>query len=898
MFRDCIVSGLSLYTPSLLLALVYRTHDDNNVPVAVDVDAAPKRGLHRRHNGLPPDLRLIDLDSPEKLELETESIPVSRSETLSASDYHLCIAHSPQQGPTAAAHRSALEALGNIGGGIWDASKNATRLFSSTTSVLSGSSNERPSANEQVGSLRRSSTFNAPKEAPPSLTKPGLKIFIQSSYDCILAIKRDLSDHLAWLQENEKYEQAWHLIERNPEVVGVTTLPVHIESPSGTPTKSGQSLADFFADETSSQGTSGGGLGHNSNAEKEKRRIGDLWIQQLVTAGKWSVAGSVCAKVLGETSRWEHWIWVFAEANKFDEITPHMPTKSLRPVIPSLTYEVVLGHYLVEDKPKLQELLNTWDNTIFDISRLATAIESKIETGEVRKDSLQDGVRGRDWKILQDCLANLYISDARPVEALRCYMRTKNADEVFELVQEYSLLTAISSDIYDFLTLRIPETTTTTSLSLTELTALTTEPIDLLIDGATQGVILPETVISQLKPRGPPNSPLLFLYFRALWFGLSTADADDNVPTSPTQTSNHPLTRSRFDHRHLAHTSTTTRALLAPHADLAVDLFAAHSRPLLSALLKSTTPYDLAHATSVCESRNYIPELVHLLATTGQTKRALRLLLDQLHDVVQAIAFAREQDDAGLWDDLLAHSRDKPDFLRALLEQAGVGIDAAKLVNSIPEGLEIQGLKPGLVKILRDAEIQASISEGAARVLRSEVVASLEALRRRRTRGVPFGSDTRAVHGHGQGHAGAPSPAMKISKCAVCASRVDRPPPAATAIDEEEEEEAAESQAQVQAQPIVDTDHLLAFSCGHLAHLTCVLAALDDTSPAATAAIDALRLRLADDVGSEERDGGALGRRRVGTRVAQAQIVAGALDKYGGGGGSCPVCREKKISDD
>jgi hypothetical protein len=119
-------------------------------------------------------------------------------------------------------------------------------------------------------------------------------------------------------------------------------------------------------------------------------------------------------------------------------------------------------------------------------------------------------------------------------------------------------------------------------------------------------------------------------------------------------------------------------------------------------------------------------------------KRALYLIIDRLKDVHKAIEFAKEQDDADLWDDLLNYSMDKPSFIRGLLEQAGTAFDPIKLVRRIPEGLEIQGLREGLTHMMKEHEIQYSISSGAARVLRSEVAAAQKDLRTRQRKGVKF----------------------------------------------------------------------------------------------------------------------------------------------------------------
>jgi hypothetical protein len=140
----------------------------------------------------------------------------------------------------------------------------------------------------------------------------------------------------------------------------------------------------------------------------------------------------------------------------------------------------------------------------------------------------------------------------------------------------------------------------------------------------------------------------------------------------------------------------------------------------------------------VCEQRGYVPELVYLLSKTGQTKRALFLIIDKLQDVSQAISFAKSQDDPDLWNDLLDYSMDKPRFIRGLLEEVGTAIDPITLVRRIPEGLEIEGLREGLSRMIKEYEIQFSISDGVARVFRGEVATGMDTLRAGQRRGIKF----------------------------------------------------------------------------------------------------------------------------------------------------------------
>lgn len=146
--------------------------------------------------------------------------------------------------------------------------------------------------------------------------------------------------------------------------------------------------------------------------------------------------------------------------------------------------------------------------------------------------------------------------------------------------------------------------------------------------------------------------------------------------------------------------------------------------------------------------------MVFLLGRMGDNKRALNLIIERLGDVQrvridltvtrapcayaehsfrgsQAIQFAQEQNDHDLWEDLLRYSETRPSelgnagdgdaihtelccsfeitgFIRALLENVGAEIDPIRLIRKIKNGLEIPGLKPALIKILQDFNLQVS----------------------------------------------------------------------------------------------------------------------------------------------------------------------------------------------
>ncbi|KAI9822388.1 MAG: Vacuolar protein sorting-associated protein 41 [Pycnora praestabilis] len=722
---DCIVSGLSLYTPSLLLVLAYITHNDidekdhNPSPPGkgkhghtASTGSGSKRGLHHRQNALSPELRLIDLATSE--EVDADTLTVSRFESLSATDYHLGILPASRVSAALPAQRGAFEAIGGLGGGLWDASVNATRLFSSNASVLSNDSQSDKAKVSKVpsgASVDGASIANRRGQETTSIAMSiGMKIYIHSPYDCVLATKRDLSDHLSWLLAREKYKESWELIDEHPEVI--SSAPERLsDSLPVTPTKAQASLSDFF-DDDASQATESASRAMNSAVEKEKRRIGEQWVQQLVDQGDWIAGGKLCGKVLGTSSRWEHWVWVFAQADKFDEITPFIPRTELHPPIPSLVYEVVLGHYISVDRLRLKELLDEWPPELFDIRSVTGALDGKLRSGDVREDSMQDGQRGQDWRILMEGMAKLLLADGQAREALRCYIRLQNADAAMALIRDYHLLDAVSDDIPGLIFLRVSKEQMRKA-PISELEEATLEPIKLLVDEAHHGIVRPEVVVSQLEEN---HALFLFFYFRALWKGDSTVE------------------QSRITDQ----ITTEGKSIVEEFGDLVVELFAEYDRTLLMDFLKASQSYTYNNALGICERRDYIPELVYLLSKTGNTKRALTLIIDRLQDVSQAISFAKEQDDPDLWNDLLNYSMDKPRFIRGLLEEVGTAIDPITLVRRIPEGLEIEGLREGLSRMIKEYEIQFSISEGVARVLRGEVAIGMDTLRTGQKKGVKF----------------------------------------------------------------------------------------------------------------------------------------------------------------
>lgn len=74
-------------------------------------------------------------------------------------------------------------------------------------------------------------------------------------------------------------------------------------------------------------------------------------------------------------------------------------------------------------------------------------------------------------------------------------------------------------------------------------------------------------------------------------------------------------------------------------------------------------------------------------------------------------------------------------FIRGLLENVGAEIDPIRLIRRIKNGLKIPGLKPALIKILQDFNLQISLLEGCQAILHGDSSDLAKLLHRDQTSG-------------------------------------------------------------------------------------------------------------------------------------------------------------------
>ncbi|KAG0655802.1 Vacuolar protein sorting-associated protein 41 [Rhodotorula mucilaginosa] len=427
---------------------------------------------------------------------------------------------------------------------------------------------------------------------------------VVSPEDIVVAETRDEADHIAWLIETQRYDEALKEIERTEEGAG-----------------RGFDVTD----------------------------VGKKYLDHLVSLGRYDKAASECPRILGINAKlWEHWVFLFAEKGKLDTIIPYVPTHD--PTLSRLVYEMILAHFLRHDPEALLKTTRSWPIDIYDIGAVTVAIKNQIE-------------REPKSETLMRAISELYLRNRQPGKALPYFLKLRDP-HAFVLVRDYNLFTDIQDQALQLIEFDEELRRDGREKEVLEATSPHGIAIDLLVDH-THSI--------------PDHRKYLYMYLDALF------DKDAHLA---------------FD-----------------YSDLQVDLYAEFKPDKLMDFLRASNYYSLERAYQICDARDLVPEMVFLLGRMGDNKRALTLIIERLGDVQRAIDFAREQNDTDLWEDLLKYCETKPRFIRGLLENVGVDVDPIRLIRRIQNGLEIPGLKPALIKILQDFQLQISLMDGCKSIL-------------------------------------------------------------------------------------------------------------------------------------------------------------------------------------
>ncbi|WWC91761.1 uncharacterized protein L201_006708 [Kwoniella dendrophila CBS 6074] len=400
-------------------------------------------------------------------------------------------------------------------------------------------------------------------------------------------------------------------------------------------------------------------LRKNHGNALDVKSIGLKYMNHLLAKGDFEQTASLAPKVLGQDSEaWEKWIYTFVQHQQLPVIIPHIPTKD--PQLGKPVYEMVFGHLLVNDRCALLKTITSWPTDIYDMNTVMGAVQGELEAT-------------KDDSILLECLAELHLINRQPAKALPYFLRLRRP-HVFDLIREHNLFTAVQDQA--LLLVQFDQEREINKEEGKGDKSKHGAAIELLVDH-THSIPI-DRVVYQLEEK----PEYLYMYLDALF------DKDPQY--------------------------------CLPYSDRMVELYAAYDLDRLMPFLRASNFYDLEKAYEICKERDLVTEMVFLLGRMGNNKKALMLIIERLGDVQRAIDFAKEQSDEDLWEDLLTYSETRPSFIRALLEHVGAEINPIRLISRIKNGLEIPGLKEGVVRVLMGMNLQVSLLEGCQHILNGD----------------------------------------------------------------------------------------------------------------------------------------------------------------------------------
>ncbi|GAA94488.1 uncharacterized protein L969DRAFT_83952 [Mixia osmundae IAM 14324] len=451
------------------------------------------------------------------------------------------------------------------------------------------------------------------------------RFYTVSPQDLIVAEPRDASDHIVWLLDHSRYEEALRALEQ-----------------------SGVELEAFDATE-----------------------IGKKYLDHLIAEQDYAKAAEACPAVLGVNAKaWEDWIFLFVDRGHLETILPFVPTHD--PRLSRTVYELILGQYMRKNPATLLKLLKKWPHDIYNVETVSLAVQSRID-------------KAPSAPILMECLVELYLMNRQFAKAVPLFLRLRRPG-VFDLIKDHNLFAAVQDQAmhlveFDKDTIKrknIDEQSTVRQDVAGSPLAQSRHgaAIELLVDH-THSIPI-NRVVTQLMPR----RDFLYMYLDALF------DRDSQQTFA--------------------------------YSDLQVELYSEHDVPKLLDFLRASNDYSLEKAYQICSDKDLVSEMVFLLGRMGNNKQALNVIIQRLGDVNRAIQFAKDQNDHDLWEDLLHYAESRPMFIRALLENVGGEIDPLRLIKRINKGLEVPGLKPSIIKVMQDYNLQISLRHSCKDIIFSD----------------------------------------------------------------------------------------------------------------------------------------------------------------------------------
>uniref|UniRef100_A0A8C2PW73 Vacuolar protein sorting-associated protein 41 homolog n=1 Tax=Cyprinus carpio TaxID=7962 RepID=A0A8C2PW73_CYPCA len=212
--------------------------------------------------------------------------------------------------------------------------------------------------------------------------------YIISPKDIVVAKERDQDDHIDWLLEKKKYEEALMAAE-----ISFRNIKRH----------------DLVLDNNL-----------------------DSLCGCFLSVGDYDAAARKCQKVLGKNmDLWENEVYRFKTIGQLKAISQYLPRGDLR-LRPAI-YEMILHEFLKTDYEGFATLIREWPGELYNNMAIVQAVNEHL-----KKDPTNS--------MLLTTLAELYTYDQRYDRALEIYLKLRHKD-VYQLIHKHNLFSAIKDKI-------------------------------------------------------------------------------------------------------------------------------------------------------------------------------------------------------------------------------------------------------------------------------------------------------------------------------------------------------------------------------------------------------------------------------------------------------------------
>ena len=459
--------------------------------------------------------------------------------------------------------------------------------------------------------------------------------------------------------------------------------------------------------------------------------LAEEYLKYLIAGKKYHDAADLCPRALGnDAAAWERWVYTFGQEAQLPLLAPKLPISN--PILSSAAYDMALVACLRSpaEHDVLRQLVDTWPRGSYDAEALLAMVNPRLRPSTSSSGTtggLPSGSGGGGPSAsLRHVAASLNTQLGNHEAALRLLL-SLHSSNVFEYIRAHnleSLAATLAPDLID--------------LNEVKATSMLVETADVAQPAAVVASLQARIKITELE-----NEDSLKTAVQQLGKEEDTAseNANSGVGTSSStkvangvvsmstkkeltfEDTNDLSPSSRWSLRlyhYLDWLRQRDTAAAAPFAQLHVELCAIYDTERLLHLLTSSSDYPLDAALKVCESRGLVRESIYVLGRSGSTEAALRLIVGRLRDVEGAVAFVQESRDEELWELLISLTLGDAALAGDLLDHAGGGVDPLRLVEAIPDEMQIDRLRDRLVRVISDFRSALSLQSGCNAVLRTD----------------------------------------------------------------------------------------------------------------------------------------------------------------------------------